>query len=256
MWNFFRLENEHLNNCGHFRAIKDIPLPFHIRVAGDSDEDEDEDEDENTEGMSVKDHGSDTEGDEQDGEQDGAGIGQPKPYHPVASSSRVSIQSGDASSQTGVVRRPVPPKRRQSGSSSFGPPFGLERSTTFVDDALEQAGFASDQFEQLASSALNKFYDRRDFESRIDGGEESYRRHKARNSKALSTPGIPLGTGLGIDSQGSGGAKVPTGVSSDATSTKTKPSLSNMLQSGIRVWRDDSDDEDDEDDDDSEDENQ
>jgi len=27
-WNFFRMENEHLNNCGQFRAIKDIPLPF------------------------------------------------------------------------------------------------------------------------------------------------------------------------------------------------------------------------------------
>lgn len=27
-WNFFRLENEHLNNCGQYRAIKEIPLPF------------------------------------------------------------------------------------------------------------------------------------------------------------------------------------------------------------------------------------
>ncbi|CEG79455.1 hypothetical protein RMATCC62417_13920 [Rhizopus microsporus] len=27
-WNFFRLENEHINNCGNFRAIKEIPLPF------------------------------------------------------------------------------------------------------------------------------------------------------------------------------------------------------------------------------------
>lgn len=24
MWNFFRLENEHLNNCGKFRAVRDI----------------------------------------------------------------------------------------------------------------------------------------------------------------------------------------------------------------------------------------
>ncbi|KAK3811144.1 MAG: EXS family-domain-containing protein, partial [Benniella sp.] len=37
MWNFFRLENEHLNNCGQFRAIKDIPLPFHIHVESDSE---------------------------------------------------------------------------------------------------------------------------------------------------------------------------------------------------------------------------
>jgi hypothetical protein len=24
VWNFFRLENEHLNNCGQFRAVRDI----------------------------------------------------------------------------------------------------------------------------------------------------------------------------------------------------------------------------------------
>ncbi|KAF8949117.1 hypothetical protein BGZ47_010620 [Haplosporangium gracile] len=42
-WNFFRLENEHLNNCGHFRAIKEIPLPFHIRVQGESDDEDDDD---------------------------------------------------------------------------------------------------------------------------------------------------------------------------------------------------------------------
>ncbi|OAE31554.1 hypothetical protein AXG93_3415s1140 [Marchantia polymorpha subsp. ruderalis] len=28
MWNFFRIENEHLNNIGKFRAIKTVPLPF------------------------------------------------------------------------------------------------------------------------------------------------------------------------------------------------------------------------------------
>ncbi|GAA5797115.1 hypothetical protein HPULCUR_002494 [Helicostylum pulchrum] len=33
-WNFFRLENEHLNNCGQYRAIKEIPLPF---VLSDTD---------------------------------------------------------------------------------------------------------------------------------------------------------------------------------------------------------------------------
>ncbi|GMJ11643.1 PHO1 homolog 3 [Hibiscus trionum] len=35
IWNFFRLENEHLNNVGKFRAFKSVPLPFY------SDEDED-----------------------------------------------------------------------------------------------------------------------------------------------------------------------------------------------------------------------
>ncbi|KAG1359728.1 Phosphate transporter PHO1-2 [Cocos nucifera] len=27
-WNFYRLENEHLNNVGKFRAVKNVPLPF------------------------------------------------------------------------------------------------------------------------------------------------------------------------------------------------------------------------------------
>ncbi|XP_051122380.1 phosphate transporter PHO1-3-like isoform X2 [Andrographis paniculata] len=28
-WNFYRLENEHLNNADKFRAVKTVPLPFH-----------------------------------------------------------------------------------------------------------------------------------------------------------------------------------------------------------------------------------
>nr|GLL44163.1 phosphate transporter PHO1-like [Ipomoea trifida] len=28
-WNFYRLENEHLNNVGKFRAVKEVPLPFY-----------------------------------------------------------------------------------------------------------------------------------------------------------------------------------------------------------------------------------
>ncbi|KAL3631188.1 Phosphate transporter PHO1 3 [Castilleja foliolosa] len=35
LWNFFRLENEHLNNVGKYRAFKSVPLPFNY------DEDED-----------------------------------------------------------------------------------------------------------------------------------------------------------------------------------------------------------------------
>ncbi|KAK4481586.1 hypothetical protein RD792_012488 [Penstemon davidsonii] len=38
IWNFFRLENEHLNNVGKHRAFKSVPLPFNY------DEDEDKDE--------------------------------------------------------------------------------------------------------------------------------------------------------------------------------------------------------------------
>eukprot|EP00743_Colponemidia_sp_Colp-15_P003538 GILK01003818.1.p1 GENE.GILK01003818.1~~GILK01003818.1.p1 ORF type:complete len:823 (+),score=116.33 GILK01003818.1:2051-4519(+) len=32
-WNFFRLENEHLNNCGQYRAVDYIPLPFEGNTA-------------------------------------------------------------------------------------------------------------------------------------------------------------------------------------------------------------------------------
>ena len=28
IWSFFRLENEHLNNVGKYRAFKAVPLPF------------------------------------------------------------------------------------------------------------------------------------------------------------------------------------------------------------------------------------
>ncbi|KAL6513933.1 Phosphate transporter PHO1 3 [Orobanche hederae] len=38
VWNFFRLENEHLNNVGKYRAFKTVPLPFNY------DEDEDKDD--------------------------------------------------------------------------------------------------------------------------------------------------------------------------------------------------------------------
>lgn len=29
IWNFFRIENEHFNNAGKYRAFKSVPLPFH-----------------------------------------------------------------------------------------------------------------------------------------------------------------------------------------------------------------------------------
>ncbi|KAH1189039.1 Phosphate transporter PHO1 3 [Glycine max] len=38
IWNFFRVENEHLTNVGKFRAFKSVPLPFNY------DEDEDKDD--------------------------------------------------------------------------------------------------------------------------------------------------------------------------------------------------------------------
>lgn len=47
IWNFFRLENEHLNNVGRFRAFRSVPLPFHYQDQnednGDGDDDKKED---------------------------------------------------------------------------------------------------------------------------------------------------------------------------------------------------------------------
>uniref|UniRef100_M4CJJ9 Uncharacterized protein n=1 Tax=Brassica campestris TaxID=3711 RepID=M4CJJ9_BRACM len=41
MWSFFRLENEHLNNVGKYRAFKSVPHPFHYY---DDDETDDKDD--------------------------------------------------------------------------------------------------------------------------------------------------------------------------------------------------------------------
>ncbi|KAG5240156.1 EXS family protein [Salix suchowensis] len=38
IWNFFRLENEHLNNVGKYRAFKSVPLPFNYIEDDDNDD--------------------------------------------------------------------------------------------------------------------------------------------------------------------------------------------------------------------------
>ncbi|KAF6134105.1 hypothetical protein GIB67_035659 [Kingdonia uniflora] len=40
VWNFFRLENEHLNNVGKYRAFKSVPLPFNYHEEEEEDKDE------------------------------------------------------------------------------------------------------------------------------------------------------------------------------------------------------------------------
>ncbi|ESQ28297.1 hypothetical protein EUTSA_v10018151mg [Eutrema salsugineum] len=41
IWSFFRLENEHLNNVGKYRAFKSVPHPFHYYNDDDSDDKDD-----------------------------------------------------------------------------------------------------------------------------------------------------------------------------------------------------------------------
>lgn len=81
VWNLLRMENEHLNNCGRFRATKDIPLPFTVsmdrvrkipadafadssrrrRDSNDSPRDEDEDSGRSGHGYSEEDEEEDTD---------------------------------------------------------------------------------------------------------------------------------------------------------------------------------------------------
>ncbi|KAM3706780.1 hypothetical protein ACJW30_03G178800 [Castanea mollissima] len=43
IWSFFRLENEHLNNVGKYRAFKSVPLPFSYYETDNDDDDDDDD---------------------------------------------------------------------------------------------------------------------------------------------------------------------------------------------------------------------
>ncbi|KAF5443364.1 hypothetical protein F2P56_035923 [Juglans regia] len=45
IWSFFRLENEHLNNVGKYRAFKSVPLPFSYNENEDDDDETEDDED-------------------------------------------------------------------------------------------------------------------------------------------------------------------------------------------------------------------
>ncbi|KAG0260556.1 hypothetical protein BG011_001829 [Mortierella polycephala] len=197
MWNFFRLENEHLNNCGQFRAIKDIPLPFHIRIEGESDDEEYETDEESEE----DDQTNDTEIIPTQGVQDGALDidGQssavpilPKPRGLGRTSSSVSQSGlgGSSNAETtgssvhretttdGARQRQTRKKRHHLPTE---PRIGLERSNTFVEDAMTEAGYADEQRQHL--NEVNKFYDRRDFETRvIDVAEELLRSYPRTNA--------------------------------------------------------------------------
>ncbi|KAI6686405.1 hypothetical protein NL676_032318 [Syzygium grande] len=44
IWSFFRLENEHLNNVGNYRAFKSVPHPFSFYDEGNGDDNSDKDD--------------------------------------------------------------------------------------------------------------------------------------------------------------------------------------------------------------------
>ncbi|KAG0089240.1 hypothetical protein BGZ93_000422 [Podila epicladia] len=218
-WNFFRLENEHLNNCGQFRAIKDIPLPFHIRVEGETDDDEnDDDDDENRHSREeseeddvrsmdrreydrASNHSDNTTSQEMISSDPAQGHYQPLKNPGMtrsdsqssilmaenssgyglsnlsrASDSRYTVHSNGSSSSRlrdrGVGHRYSSSQvyiHPRSDSEIGGRPFGRARSSSFVEVAVAEAGFKNPRRDVLESETRpkNKFYDRRDFDSKI-----------------------------------------------------------------------------------------
>ncbi|KAF9569246.1 hypothetical protein EC968_002616 [Mortierella alpina] len=231
VWNFFRLENEHLNNCGQFRAIKDIPLPFHIKVEGDTDDDEELYESEDEEGrdseeqaalqgqenMEVIDAESGSgssdqkisEGSETLSEQDPAGSGlDPAPIAPPGLEHRRTV--------------------RKSRKHPKAPRFGIERSSTFVDHAMAKAGF-DDQRAQL--KAASKFYDRRDFETRTIDSVEDLIRTTSRLTRAATKAAKAGGGGGGAVQNGKG----PAGTDEQGGSSEAGPSTGRRKTLGKRM---------------------
>lgn len=41
MWNFFRVENEHVNNVGQFRAVRDLSL-YPVDLSGQAEQEDDD----------------------------------------------------------------------------------------------------------------------------------------------------------------------------------------------------------------------
>lgn len=233
MWNFFRLENEHLNNCGQFRAIKDIPLPFHIHLETDSESDHEDD-------MEQRDYErhNQTDGLEDDLEVIAEGSGSsPKASRPhlkrrsrttmglPANDTLGSEQADRASLHSGAASlRPAGLRKRPSETVD-----GLQQSGAFVDNAMAEAGYGEDQREFLAS--VNKFFDRRDFDSRIEEADGLF----------------------GMKRSGSGGSS-GRATHADAPAGGTGPSgpgRGKNKKGGLFGWHSVSDDDDTDDDDDA-----
>lgn len=217
MWNFFRLENEHLNNCGQFRAIKDIPLPYHIRVEGEFDVAEEEEEEEAE--ADVEENHDTTEPDQhKDPSSGGASSAVAVPGSTSSTPSRQlsrqhsrghTIRSSGSTSRNSFqlpassVRKHLSRASSSRPSSSVlsalaeGSPMLVPRSKTFVEDAMAEAGFGDHQREHLVGGLTsNKFYDRRDFDSKIvDIPEVSFTtKPKPPRSSAASAAGLTVNT--------------------------------------------------------------
>ncbi|KAF9325417.1 hypothetical protein BG006_011100 [Podila minutissima] len=233
-WNFFRLENEHLNNCGQFRAIKDIPLPFHIHYEDDTSEPEEFDEEDGKQGQ----------GDA--GTMDDQGV---KVVPLDRKSSRASFKSssgGQGTAHGGGDRQISVPSNNRRGSLAPPPEHpSVGRSNTFVDAAMAEAGFNESQREEMqrqTDAVANKFFNRRDFDTKMDDDEFLLRtspRGRSRTRTGLGAPANAMGpspVGLGLNMEGDDGIST-----FDLPATATPRQKTNI---GARLFkrRDDSDD--------------
>lgn len=253
-----------MNNCGQFRAIKDIPLPFHIRVEGESDEEEEEeDQDEEEEEYEYRTEGEDEIHTKKD-DLDAAGadrrvshayqstnpsrrsgmvrskssqssfakfingghahglsnLGGPATGDRHASTSRASVHSTGSSrnnsypypgtrqgDELGASRSRASLGRSVHSNTEQSPvhPFGLARSNSFVEVAVAEAGFKDSVREVIEQDVnRNKFYDRRDFDSKmIDTDSPLW---AARPSAPRARSGTGSGSLHGLQSLSLGGA--------------------------------------------------
>ncbi|KAG0034316.1 hypothetical protein BGZ82_005786 [Podila clonocystis] len=195
-WNFFRLENEHLNNCGQFRAIKDIPLPFHIRYEGETSEPEDSDEEDN---------GEEDQGDAGKTSDQNANV-VPLDRKSSRATFKSSSGQGAPSVHSNNIRRSshAPPPERPN----------VIRSNTFVDAAMAEAGFNESQRVELqrqTDSAASKFFNRRDFDTKMDDDgllpRTSHRGRSRTRTDLGASPAnamAPSPVGLGLSMEGGG----------------------------------------------------
>ncbi|KAF9953799.1 hypothetical protein BGZ72_005133 [Mortierella alpina] len=220
VWNFFRLENEHLNNCGQFRAIKDIPLPFHIRVEGDTDDEEELYESEDEDGLESEERAAlqGQEGMEVIDADSGSGSSSTQKASDTNESLDEQPLVGSSPDQPPVAPPGLEHRRtvKRSRTHAKAPRFGIERSTTFVENAMAKAGF-DDQRAQL--KAASKFYDRRDFETRTIDSVEDLIRTTSRLTRAATkaarggAPAAQVQHGRGpadADDQGGSGEAGPS----------------------------------------------
>ncbi|KAI9482527.1 EXS family-domain-containing protein, partial [Zychaea mexicana] len=163
-WNVFRLENEHLNNCGQYRAIKEIPLPFALRETVKHPNDD------NDEGNIRLPPNADDYNNNRDTTMNGRAtpptpipIGEPTTTAPI------------------VISSPPPsPSPNHMLDSSWMSPITRQQSTRHSQAAAQDSVYSG------------SFYGRRDFESRHDHDDATAAKEAAGSQQPASAIGNVL----------------------------------------------------------------